>query len=45
MVFTVMAALADMKLVIKRERIVESVSTRRPAVKDLGGLRRRFTES
>ena len=45
MVFTVMAALADMELVIKRERIVESISKRRPAGKDLGGRRLRFTES
>lgn len=45
MVFTVMAALADMELVIKPERIVESVSKRRPAGKDLGGRRRRFAEN
>jgi DNA invertase Pin-like site-specific DNA recombinase len=45
MVFTVMAALAEMELAIKRERIVDSVSKRRAAGKDLGGRRPRFTES
>jgi DNA invertase Pin-like site-specific DNA recombinase len=45
MVFTVMAALAEMELAIKRERIVDSVNKRRAAGKDLGGRRPRFTES
>jgi len=44
MVFTVMAALAQMELEIKRERITDSVSKRR-AGKDLGGRRERFTNS
>ena len=37
MVFTVMAALAQMELEIKRERITDSVAKRRAAGKDLGG--------
>jgi DNA invertase Pin-like site-specific DNA recombinase len=37
MVFTVMAALAQMELEIKRERITDSVTKRRAAGKDLGG--------
>lgn len=45
MVFTVMAALAQMELEIKRERINDSVSKRRAAGKDLGGRRHAFTES
>ena len=45
MVFTVMAALAQMELEIKRERINDSVSKRRAAGKDLGGRRERFTNS
>lgn len=45
MVFTVMAALAQMELEIKRERITDSVSKRRAAGKDLGGRRERFTDS
>lgn len=45
MVFTVMAALAQMDLEIKRERIADSVSKRRAAGKDLGGRRERFTDS
>ena len=44
MVFTVMAALAQMELEIKRERITDSVSKRRAAGKDLGGRRIQFTE-
>jgi DNA invertase Pin-like site-specific DNA recombinase len=39
MVFTVMAALAQMELEIKRERITDLVSKRRAAGKDLGGRR------
>lgn len=45
MVFTVMAALAQMELDIKRERIGDSVSKRRAAGKDLGGRRPVFTDS
>lgn len=45
MVFTVMAALAQMELEIKRERITDSVTKRRAAGKDLGGRRRSFTDS
>ena len=45
MVFTVMTALAQMELEIKRERITDSVSKRRAAGKDLGGRRERFTNS
>jgi DNA invertase Pin-like site-specific DNA recombinase len=45
MVFTVMAALAQMELEIKRERITDSVAKRRAAGKDLGGRRPTFTNS
>jgi len=45
MVFTVMAALAQMELAIKRERITDSVTKRRAAGKDLGGRRQAFTAS
>lgn len=45
MVFTVMAALAQMELDIKRERVGDSVSKRRAAGKDLGGRRKTFTDS
>ena len=45
MVFTVMAALAQMELEIKRERINDSVSKRRAAGKDLGGRRQKFSDS
>ena len=45
MVFTVMAALAQMELEIKRERINDSVSKRRLAGKDLGGRRQQFSDS
>jgi DNA invertase Pin-like site-specific DNA recombinase len=45
MLFTVMAALAQMELDIKRERINDSVTKRRAAGKDLGGRSRSFTES
>ena len=45
MVFTVMAALAQMELEIKRERITDSVAKRRAAGQDLGGRRPTFTES
>ncbi len=45
MVFTVMAALAQMELEIKRERITDSVTKRRSAGGDLGGRRPVFTDS
>ena len=45
MVFTVMVALAQMELDIKRERIRDSVSKRRAAGKDLGGRRASYTNS
>ncbi|MFI7494422.1 recombinase family protein [Kocuria sp. M4R2S49] len=45
MVFTVMAALAQMEMEIKRERITDSVAKRRAAGKDLGGRRQTCTDS
>lgn len=45
MLFTVMAALAQMELDIKRERITDSVSKRRAAGRDLGGPREKFTRA
>ena len=45
MLFTVMTALAQMELEIKRERIRDSVAKRRSAGKDLGGRRMQFTHS
>ncbi|MFJ2353514.1 recombinase family protein [Glutamicibacter sp. NPDC087673] len=45
MVFTVMAALAQMELEIKRERITDSVNKRRTTGGDLGGRRPTFTDS
>ena len=45
MVFTVMAALAQMELEIKRERITDLVAKRRAAGKDLGGRCQTFTDS
>lgn len=45
MVFTVMAALAQMELEIKRERINDSVTKRRAAGADLGGRRPTFSNS
>lgn len=45
MIFTVMAALAQMELEIKRERISDSVTKRRAAGKDLGGRRPQYTDS
>lgn len=44
MTFTVMSALAQMELDIKRERIGDSVAKRRAAGKDLGGRRQRVTD-
>lgn len=45
MVFTVMAALAQMELDIKRERVTDSVAKRRMSGGDLGGRPARFTRS
>jgi DNA invertase Pin-like site-specific DNA recombinase len=45
MLFTIMAALAQMEHEIKRERIVDSISKRRAAGKDLGGRPQRITDS
>ena len=45
MMFTVMAALAQMELEIKRERITDSVSKRRAAGKNLGGRKMQVTPS
>lgn len=45
MVFTVMAALAEMELEIKRERVTGSVAKRRAVGGDLGGRRQQFTDS
>lgn len=45
MLFTLTAALAQMELEIKRERITDSVAKRRAAGRDLGGRRPIFTDS
>lgn len=45
MLFTVMAALAQMEHEIKRERITDSIAKRRAAGMDLGGRPRRITDS
>lgn len=45
MVFTVMAALAEMELEIKRERVTDSIAKRRAAGGDFGGRRQQFTDS
>ncbi|GHG54952.1 DNA-invertase [Sinomonas cellulolyticus] len=45
MLFTIMAALAQMEHEIKRERVIDSVSKRREAGKHLGGRPRRITDS
>lgn len=45
MLFTIMAALAQMEHEIKRERVVDSISKRRAAGHDLGGRPRRITDS
>ncbi|MCU1631420.1 MAG: Site-specific recombinase [Micrococcaceae bacterium] len=45
MVFTVMAALAQMELEIKRERVNDSDTKRRDAGMDLGGRRLIFSDS
>lgn len=45
MMFTVMSALAQMELDIKRERINDSVIKRRAAGQDLGGRKQKYTDS
>lgn len=45
MLFTVMAALAQMEHEIKRERVTDSIAKRREAGRDLGGRPRRVTDS
>jgi DNA invertase Pin-like site-specific DNA recombinase len=45
MLFTIMAALAQMEHEIKRERITDSVNKRRAAGQDLGGRPQRVTDS
>ncbi|NQX13723.1 recombinase family protein [Microbacteriaceae bacterium VKM Ac-2855] len=45
MLFTIMAALAQMEHEIKRERVTDSISKRREAGKDLGGRPQRITDS
>ncbi len=45
MLFTIMAALAQMEHEIKRERVTDSIGKRRKAGKDLGGPPRRITDS
>jgi len=45
MLFTIMAAPARLEHEIKRERIVDSISKRRAAGKDLGGRSQRVTDS
>lgn len=45
MLFTIMAALAEMEHQIKRERVTDSNAKRREAGQDLGGRPRRITDS
>ncbi|MDQ2852617.1 MAG: recombinase family protein [Actinomycetota bacterium] len=45
MLFTIMAALAQMELEIKRERVSDSINKRRAAGHDLGGRPQRITDS
>lgn len=45
MLFTIMAALAQMEHEIKRERVVDSISKRRDAGANLGGRPQRVTDS
>ena len=45
MLFTIMAALGQMEHEIKRERVVDSITKRREAGKDLGGRPRLITDS
>ena len=45
MLFTIMAALAQMEHEIKRERVIDSISKRRAAGKNLGGRPQTITDS
>lgn len=45
MLFTIMAALAEMEHQIKRERVTDSIAKRRDAGQDLGGRPRQITDS
>lgn len=45
MLFTIMAALAQMEHEIKRERVIDSISKRKEAGKNLGGQPRRITDT
>lgn len=45
MLFTIMAALAQMEHEIKRERVTDSITKRRAAGQDLGGRPQRVTDS
>jgi DNA invertase Pin-like site-specific DNA recombinase len=45
MLFTIMAALAQMEHEIKRERVLDSISKRRAAGRNLGGRPQRITDS
>ncbi len=45
MVFTIMAALAQMEHEIKRERVTDSIAKRRAAGQSLGGRPQRVTDS
>ena len=45
MLFTIMAALAQMEHEIKRERVTDSIAKRRAAGQDLGGRPQRVTDS
>lgn len=45
MLFTIMAALAQMEHEIKRERVTDSINKRREVGQDLGGRPRRVTDS
>lgn len=45
MLFTIMAALAQMEHEIKRERVIDSISKRRAAGANLGGRPRQVTDS
>lgn len=45
MLFTIMAALAQMEHEIKRERVTDSINKRREAGQDLGGRPQRITDS
>jgi DNA invertase Pin-like site-specific DNA recombinase len=45
MLFTIMAALAQMEHEIKSERVTDSISKRKAAGKNLGGRPRRITDS